>query len=110
MIFAIIMTNPLPVKDGSSSTTFTYRSPRRTTTVEPYLVLCFFILQRFSQALGYRFRQFYLVDAVACSLKQPDLVLTQGQNIEASIVSQERQQWLEIEMVTHNHLLFKTTW
>jgi hypothetical protein len=52
--------------------------------------------------------QINFVDAVASSLKQSDLVLADGQNVESSVPAQQRQQWLDVKSVGDDDQLLQS--
>ncbi len=56
------------------------------------------ILQRFGEALGKRF-QFYLPHVLPRPLEEPDLLLAEGEDIEASFAAQDRQERFYVKPV-----------
>src|SRR4030042_3864963 len=48
-----------------------------------------------------------LVYAVMCALKQPDLVLTESQNIIPSVATEQRQKRADVKTVGDNHQFLK---
>jgi hypothetical protein len=73
-----------------------------------HFILWLIVLHRFGKTGGNRFGQVSLFDAIVCCFQQPDLILTQGQDIEALIAQKERQEWFQVEVITDKHLLLKT--
>ncbi len=72
-----------------------------------HLVVGIIVLEGFGKTFRHGFRQIHLPDAVSCTLQQSDVFLAESQNIEARIVSKERKQGLQVEMVTDDDLFLQ---
>ena len=93
----------MSVKHGRAFT-FTTRRTARSVELEPPL--------RVVKAQGLRqagrcLLQIHLAHRVPRALKQPDLLLAEGQDIESPIAAEQRQQRLDVKAVGDNHQLLK---